>query len=137
MSQYQNFQSSKIIPFDYLVSSGSIANAASIVTTLTLQADSAFELHWIFGTSSEDADTDFMPNNFEVKISDQATGRELSNARIPQRCFCGPANGGVFRMLRPICFAPNTNLQFDWLNVSGQTATARLVLRGLKLLEQI
>lgn len=133
MNEPISFQTDALIPFDYLVSSGSIATAASIVTTLTLQADSRFELHWIFGTSSEDTDTDTMPNNFEVQISDQATGRLLSNARLPQRCFCGPANAGFFRLLRPISFPPQANLQFDWLNVSGQTATARLVLRGFKI----
>src|SRR5262245_13470830 len=134
MNDAIQFQTDRMIPFWYLVNSGALAASTSGITTLTLQADSSFELHWIQASSDQDAATDVMPNNFSVQISDQSTGRLLSNARIPQRIFCGPANGGFVRQMRPITFPPQANLQFDFLNlVTDDTTNVTLVLGGYKI----
>jgi hypothetical protein len=122
-----------VIPFDYVVVTGSIAASGSAQTTLTLAPDSSFELHLLEGRSSLDGVTDIRPNNFSCQITIQSTGRQLSNLRVPQNLLAGTAeNGPMFR--RPILLSPNTVLLFDFLNLSGASAnTITLALRGYKL----
>jgi len=122
----------KVIVFDYLATI-TLANAAQGQTVLTLAADSQFELHAILGNCSEDADTDFRPNNFSCLISDQATGRQLSNVRIPQVVLCGNANWALLER-RPITFPALGTLLFDFLNLTANTNTINIVLKGYKLL---
>lgn len=126
-------RSENILPFDYLVSSGAMAASGTATVTLTLAQDSWFELHVIAGSSSLDLDTDFMPNNFTCQITDQSTGRQLANARIPQRVLCSPANGGM-RLLRPVQFSPSANIILDFLNLDAALVnTVSLVFKGFKL----
>lgn len=126
-----DIRNNKILPFDYVVVSAALTANAAGVSTLTLQADSWFELHGYFGSCTEDLDTDFMPNNFSVQISDQSTGRFLSSARVPQRAIGAPANGGLL-LLVPVAFPPNATLTFDFLNLTANTNTVTLTLRGIK-----
>lgn len=123
------FKSQDKLPFDYLVSSGALTANASGVQSLTLQPDSWFELCVVAGSCTEDLDTDFMPNNFSFQITDQGTGRLLSNARIPER-IGAPYHG--YRLLSPVSFAPNTTLLFEFLNLTANTNTVSLVLHGYK-----
>lgn len=121
-----------ILPFEYLVSSGAMAASAAAQVTLTLQADSNFELQALMGSSSLDADTDFMPNNFSCQITDQSTGRQLMSARIPQRILVGPSNGSLMERHR-IVFPAQAILLFDFLNLdSGNANTVTFVLKGYK-----
>lgn len=124
---------SAVIPFSYIVSSGSLANAANSQVTLNLAADSSFELHAILATSSADDPADFRPNNFSCQITDQATGRQLSNSRIPQVLMAGDMFT-VLREGRLVVWPPLATLQFDFLNTSGETASAQIVFKGYKLL---
>jgi len=126
-------RSENILPFDYLVSSGALAISGTALVNLTLAQDSWFELHVIAGSSTLDAATDFMPNNYSCQITDQSTGRQFANARIPERVLSSPANGGM-RLLRPVQFAPSATIQFDFLNLSAaSTNTVSLVLKGFKI----
>ncbi len=125
----QVFESKLIIPFSYVVSSGPLTSGSNAQVTLTMAADSSFELMCILGSATYvGADFD-APNNFSVQITDQSTGRQLSNARVPQRCLCGvTANGwGAIR------FPANCTLLFDFLELSAQSQTATVVLKGYKL----
>jgi hypothetical protein len=122
-----------VLPFSYLVTPAQLSSGASIVSTLSFQADSKFEWHWCFASTDQDGDTDIMPNNFSVLITDNSTGNKMSNARVPQRILCGPANGGFRRMARPILFAPLSTLEFDFLNLSGTNLNIVLELGGYKV----
>lgn len=129
-----NYQSNLIIPFEYVVTSGATALAgnASAQVTLTLSADSAFELLAILGTSTLDAATDYSPNNFSVQIIDQSTGRQLSNARVPQRNMFGAMTGNLPEKY-PIRFPASCVLLFDILNLSGSSNTVTITLKGYKV----
>lgn len=121
-----------ILPFDYVVGSGALAGNAVGVSTLSLQADSKFELWGIHSSCTSDADTDFIPNGWKATIQDMSTGRLLSNSDVPQRVLT-PAPSGGWRFPRPVIFPPSANLQFTFTELSGSTNTITLVLRGYKL----
>jgi len=121
-----------VIPFMYAVVSAALGANGNGQTSLTLAADSEFELHYLLGQTSVDVDNDFMPGNFSCQVTDQSTGRSLSNIRIPQRCLVGPSNGSIF-LRRPVIFPPQANLLFDFLDTSGAGCTVTLVLVGYKL----
>lgn len=132
-----NIRNTSQIPFDYLVSV-SLTSGLQLTTTLTLQSDSWFSVVSLHGSTNVDSSRSdgaavtnpFSPNNFSVLINDQSTGRNLSNARIPQRIM-GPFQG--YRLLEPILFPPSAILQFDFLDLSATTQTTTLVLRGYKI----
>jgi hypothetical protein len=128
-----DYRSSNILPFDYVYVTPSIVGNGSHTGSLTLANDSEFEFHAFFATSTQDADTDIMPNNFSIMMTDASTGRQLSSARVPQRCWSGPANGGFYRLLRPILFMPGGTVTFDILDLSGSTSVITVVLRGFKI----
>jgi len=122
------------IPFTYVVTSPTLTASSSGSITLIMQADSRFELTAIFATSSLDANTDMSSNNFSVLITDQTTGRQLSSNRIPQRIFAGTAFNGYLGR-RSILFNPQSNLLFDFLNLSGASPNViTLSLVGYKYL---
>ena len=131
-------QAKNKLPFFYLVSSGALNANASGQVTLVLQTDSFFELVSLGASCTMDTTRSdgaalanpFSPNNFSVQITDLSTGRQLSNARIPQRVIT-PQRGFYFP--QPILFTPSSNLLFDFLDVSGATNTISLVLQGYKV----
>ena len=122
----------KIIAFDYLTTITLAANGNG-QAVLTLAADSQFELHGFLGNSSADLATDYAPNNFSCQMSDQSTGRQFSNVRIPQSLLVGV---GRFALLerRPITFPALGTILFDFLNLTAGSLTANIVLKGYKLL---
>jgi hypothetical protein len=130
-----NMNSANVLPFVYQVTLALTA-LQRLQTTLTLAADSVFELHRIDGVSSRDTTTAFYNNNFDVQIQDLATGRFLSNDLIPQVLLCSPMNFN-YREVRPVQFSPSTNLQFDIRETSNNTATVRIALHGYKLIGMI
>jgi len=125
------------IPFIYVVDSGTIAIGGSAQTTLTMMADSRFELVGIFGTGgATDASEEGIvsPNNFSVQIRDQTTGRDLMNTQVPQRILCGNAFNG-FLQRRGVVFEPQSALFFDFRNLSAAaTNRVRLSLMGYKII---
>lgn len=136
LKENMDYTSNKVLPFDYGVTVV-LTSGQQTVQTLTLAADSVFELHLISSSSSVDAVGNVTPSSFDVSIEDLSTGRKLSNIRIPQRVLNGTANAGPYRFIRPVEFAPNANLQFDFLETSAGGNTVRLYLRGYKLFGQI
>jgi hypothetical protein len=122
------------IPFIYTVSV-SIAASSTAQTTLIMQADSYFELRSILGTGGANATTEdslVNPNNFSVSIRDQTTGNDITSGRIPQRILCGNAFNSYIQQ-RPILFEPQSNLFFDFLNLTAGTNAVTLALHGYKI----
>lgn len=123
--------SSQIVPFTYLVNTGTMASSAKVIApTLTMEADSVFELHAVAASSSLDADDDTMPNNFEVQIRDLSSGQYLSNALLPQRADT-PKEGR--NLIVPIIFSPSSNLEFTFLNLIASEQTVNYALIGSKI----
>ncbi len=130
----KNLTSAKL-PFFYQVTSPSIAGNGTGSVSLTLAADSYFELCYFMGTCTADTDTDFMPGNFSAKITDQSTGRLLMNDYINQRNLCGPANGTIYQKYGVI-FQPLSNLLFEFTDLSTATNIIKMVMVGYKLFVQ-
>jgi hypothetical protein len=124
------------IPFFYTVSVTIAALNGTAQSTLILQSDSYFELHSILATGGATAATEgstVNPNNFSVSIRDQTTGRDLTQGRIPQRLLAGNAFNAFQVIRRPIVFEPQSNLFFDFLDLTGVANNAiTLVLAGVK-----
>jgi len=127
-----DYRSNNILPAWYGLTLTIAGAAGSITGNLVLEQSSQFELHQIFGSSDQDADTDFMPNNFSLSITDNSTGRQFMNIRIPQRNLCAPSNGG-YRLLRPVIFPPLANLTFDALDLSAHANVITISLAGYKI----
>jgi len=120
----------KCLPFDYVVEV-TLTTGQQLQTSLTLQADSYFELVAILGTSSKDGATDIAPNNFSVQMTDQSSGRQFSNVRVPQRCLAGTAR--YYRdKWRKVVFPPRAVILFDFLDLSSDANSVKLVLTGYK-----
>lgn len=124
-----DYRSNNILPFSYVFPTFTLGSGQSAQQTLQMEQSSQFELHVICGTSSADTDTDFEPNNFSVLFTDQSTHKQMSNLRVPQRLLCGPLNSG-YRMVRPIIFAPGTNILADVLDLSSGSTTVQIVWHG-------
>jgi len=101
--------------------------------TLNLSVDAHFELWKVLISCSVDLDTDFSPSNVNLQITDQSTGRLLSNGQVPQRIY-SPI-GGQNRMPYPITFAPNSTLVLDLTDTSNATNTVVVSLWGYKLFD--
>lgn len=123
-----------VIPFTYLVDVTIAAANGTAQSTLIFQADSYFELVSIFGMSSQANEfTNISPNYFSVSIRDQTTGSDLMSNRIPQRILCGNAFNG-FLERRPIVFEPQSNLFFDFRDLSGNANNqVQIALHGYKI----
>lgn len=122
------------IPFTYVVPAITLAANASGQQNLVLMADSYFELAYIFATGGVDATTEntlINPNNFSLLIQDNTTGRALMSARVPQRILCGNAFNG-FPQRRPTVFEPQSNLLFDYLNLTAGNNTVTIAMVGYK-----
>jgi len=108
---------------------GALASATGI---LNMDSDAPFKMFRILGTSDQDLDSDFQPNNFSVAITDQGSGRRMMNLEIPQRLLCQPANGGLI-LPQPVLFSPNTTLNFSVTDLSGNAANiVTIMLAGIK-----
>lgn len=131
----KNFASNDVLPFVYVVGPITLASSANGSQNLTLEANSWFELHYLMASSDQDADTDFIPNQFTVQITDQSSGRQLTSGKVPQRCLVGPSNH-TMRQIRPVVFPPNAVLQFDFTNLIAGTNIVTLTLHGYKIFNQ-
>ena len=127
------YPSTLIIPFTYHVGFTALANGASAQTTLTMSADASFELLAILGNSDQDAAATLRPNNFSLQITDQSTGRQLSNARIPQSSYISSSYLSFFTEKYPIRFPASCVLLFDVLNLTAQSSAISIDLKGYKL----
>jgi len=126
-----DLRNSKVIPFIYLVDIELAANALGSIN-LTLAADSWFELAaYRAVTDNHAAATDYTPNYFSCQITDAGTGRQLQSTKTQQAILCGNAFMGA-REARPIKFAPNTVLQFDFQNLTADVLGIQLGLAGYK-----
>ena len=124
--------------FWYTVTATIAAANGTAQTTLILQSDSYFELHTISGTGGATAATEnatVNPNNFSLSIRDQTTGRDITQGRVPQRLLCGNAFNGAPVIRRPLLFEPQSNLFFDFLDLTGAINNSiTLTLAGVKQL---
>lgn len=123
-----------VIPFTYLVDVTIAAANGSAQSTLIFQADSYFELASIFGMSSQANEfTNVSPNYFSVSIRDQTTGSDLMSNQIPQRILCGNAFNSLLER-RPTIFEPQSNLFFDFRDLSGNAGNrVQIALHGYKI----
>ena len=101
------------------------------ISPLVMDEDADFELHWILGSSTEDAATDYRANNFNLQITDKSNGRVWSSARVPQGHMS--INQGGMRFPRPVLLARRSSLSFDFLNLTANSMVATITLQGVKL----
>ncbi len=132
--QLSYYPNTLILPFTYLVSSGAVAANGNAQVTLTMSSDAAFELLGFVASATSDAVANVIPNGFSLLITDQSTGRQLSNTRIPQRMFGSSTYNQMCQEKYPIRFPANCTLLFDFLDLSGQTNTINIGLKGYKLI---
>lgn len=122
---------SKSIPFIYAVAQTLSANGLGSVN-LTLAADSWFELtRFVAATNDANFDTDQNPNAFSVQVTDQGTGRQLSNLKIQQALITGTTYRHANQRYG-IVFSPNTTIQFDFQNLTGNSLSIQLGMEGYK-----
>lgn len=135
--QLQNFRSNIVLPFFYDVQA-TLGNTVGAQATVNLTTDSSswFELHQVSGSSNQDLDTDFMPNNFTLQIIEQSSGKQMTSAQIPQRIISGPANQG-WLMRRLVVYPPNTTFQFIIQNTVAIANVVDIVLTGFKLYQLV
>ncbi len=117
------------LPYQYQVASSALANAASGTFTLQFDNSTDFEWHEIGGSCTEDADTDFMPNNFSCQITNQSSGFYFSTDRVPARIGF-PYQGK--RLLKPVIIRASTVLRFDILNLTANSNTVTITLTGFR-----
>lgn len=120
-------------PYIYRVDA-TVAALGSTTVPLQLDPDADFELHYIMGSCTKDAATNFYNNNFTVAISDKGNSRNWSNNPIFQKVLCGPDNGGL-PLRRPVLIAAKTNLSFAIADLSDDANTISICLIGFKVIE--
>lgn len=119
-------------PYWYRVDA-TLAALGSATVALQLDPDADFELHYIMGSSTLDAETNFANNNFTVQITDKGNSRFWSNGAIFQKCICGPDNGGL-PLRRPVVIAAKSNLSFQFTDLGNDVNTASIILTGFKII---
>ncbi len=131
------FKNTLIIPFTYIVTQA-ITTGQAVQTQLTMASDSSFELLEFVASSTLDGDADVIPNQFSVQVTDQSTGRQLSNARVPQRMYVASTYTAGSVEKYPIRFPAQCVLLFDFLDISGSgdSQTVTFGLKGYKLIQQ-
>ncbi len=122
------------LPYIYQVTSGAMLALGAASVSLVMAADSHFELCYFMGMTTTDAATDFSPNNFTIRITDQSTGRQLMNAYVNQRNLVGPSNGTIYQKYGVI-FAPLANILFEFNNLVNGANTATLAMVGYKVFD--
>jgi hypothetical protein len=119
------------VPYSYTVASAAISTGQSNQQPLVLDQDADFELHEIYGFSSQDAATDFRPNNFTVQITDKNNSRIWSSDQIAQVTIGTPP----LTLRRPVLLAKRSNLNFNFAMVAAAVTTkiCTVVLHGYKV----
>ena len=121
-----------LLPFDYVVTSTAIAGSGTNTQSKIIEPNANFILVAILASSSLDAATDWLPNNFSFQIQYISSGRFLSDSNVLQR-FASPINGG-YKLLQPVRFDANGQFSIVFTNLSASTNTCTLNLRGFKQL---
>ena len=119
--------------FIYVVEPITLAAGSSGTARITLDADSDFELVQFAASTSADAATDILPNNFSVLIRRDTTGQGLMNLRVPQRILCAPANRNAALLQYPVVFSAKETLTFDFLNLTSSQITVTFCMIGYKV----
>lgn len=116
------------VPYSYVAVSATLAaTGASNIQPLLIDSDADFELHYIAGTTTLDAATDFRPNNFTVQITDKNNSRIWSSAPIPQVTML------MMEARRPVLIAKRSNLNFAFVSTGASSLAATVVLHGYKV----
>jgi len=118
------------VPYLYVAVSAALGANAAGQMPLLFDEDADFELHWFTATSSLDNTNDPRPNNFSVQITDKNNSRIWSSARVPQVCFIP-----MWKLDRPVVISRRSNLNFDFLNLTGTAGEiATVTLHGFKVI---
>lgn len=124
-----------LLPALYRVPSAQIAISGNDTQVLQTNGDSIFKLTAFQASTDLDEATDFSPNNFTVKITVLTTGRQLVNDFIPQRIIAPTQGFFIPEEFQPE-FPPNTQIQFEYRNLSASSAiNIDFVLRGIKIFQ--
>jgi len=131
MTNKRAFNTKDLVPFTYIVSI-TLGALASGEATITMEANSWFEHHY-FAASTDQADhANPVANRFTVQVTDESTGRQLSNGKVPQNMLTLPWNG-VLQVIRPVRFAPNAILRFAFTNLVNGSNTITMGMIGYKI----
>jgi len=118
------------VPYLYVAVSPVLTANGSAQVPLLFDEDADFELHWITATDSIDNTNDPRPNNFSVQITDKNNSRIWSSARVPQVAFVPK-----WQLNRPVVISRRSNLNFDFLNLTGTAgAVPTITLHGFKVM---
>jgi len=132
----RDYRSQNILPV-WIPQSFTLTALATVQQTVQFAANYEFELHSIWGQSSADADTDFMPGNFTLNILGTVSGISwTNNIFINQRIMVSPSNGGN-PFIRPITFPPNSQIQLQVTDTTNGANTVQIVFHGYYLLDPV
>lgn len=132
----RDYRSQNILPV-WIPQSFTLTALGNQQQTLQLAANYEFELHSIWGQSSADADTDFMPGNFTLNILGTTSGISwTNNIFINQRIMVSPSNGGN-PLMRPITFPPNSQIILQVTDTTNSTNTVMIVFHGYYVLSAV
>ncbi len=100
--------------FTYTTGRQSVAAAATVVSNILIQADSAFEIIKLTGAAdvagaAQTSSTRVIPNAL-ILITDTGSGRQLMSAAVPFGALFGDGNL-PFILPRPKIIAPRSTLQ--------------------------
>lgn len=129
----RDYRSKDILPV-WIPQSFTLTALATVQQTLQFAANYDFELHSIWGQSSADLDTDFMPGNFTLAIDGTVSGITwTNNIFVNQRIMVSPSNGGN-PLIRPITFPANSQVQLRVTDTTNGSNTVMIVFHGYYLL---
>jgi hypothetical protein len=134
-SQSPDYPTSLIIPFSYIATIKAIPGMATQATVIQMASDSTFELLRMMAISSADVPANYFQNNFSVQLTDQSTGRQLSQDFIPQSCFVTNQYqfGGDEKY--PILFPAQGIINLNFTNLTNAALTVNFVLKGYKIFQ--
>lgn len=129
----RDYRSNQRLPV-WIPVSFTLTSLQTVQQTIQFAANYEFELHSLWGQSSVDADTDFMPGNFTLNILGTVSGISwTNNIFINQRIMVSPSNGGN-PLLCPIIFPPNSQIQLQVTDTTSGNNTVMVVFHGYYIL---
>ncbi len=118
------------IPYQYKVTSNTMASSGTNTQSLIMDNDHDFELHYVIGYSSQDTNT-FFNNNFQLLITDKTSSFIWANLPIDQIAI-GPTNFFLPER-RPVVLPARDTLTFAFTNLFAGNLIANVVFKGYKL----
>lgn len=125
--------------FSYTTGRQAVAPAATVVSNILIQADSAFEIIKLVGYAdiagaAETANTRVIPNAL-ILITDTGSGRQLMSAAVPYGSLFGSGEM-PFILPRPKIVAPRSTLQISITSFeAANTNNIAITLVGNKIFD--